>query len=148
MNAYNIMVTDDHHHIKYIGVQSWKAAYLSTLEIRVEQKGNRVKKERKMGRKKKKNQCCRDRESNTGPVDNWPKSKYLFWQIRSTWRYSLDTDLTKLRSKIVCSTGNQADKLAEVMTSNAFFILLAKLWIALVASSDTIDTSYWPAALE
>ena len=28
-------------YLKYIGVQSWKAAHLSTLEIRVEQKGNR-----------------------------------------------------------------------------------------------------------
>ena len=27
---------------KYVGVQSWKAAHLPTLEIRVEQKGNRV----------------------------------------------------------------------------------------------------------
>ena len=26
---------------KYVGVQSWKAAHLPTLEIRVEQKGNR-----------------------------------------------------------------------------------------------------------
>ena len=32
---------------KYIGVKSWKAAHLSTLEIRVEQKRNRVKKEKK-----------------------------------------------------------------------------------------------------
>ena len=35
---------------KYVGVQSWKAAHLPTLEIRVEQKGNRVKK----GEKRKK----------------------------------------------------------------------------------------------
>ena len=28
--------------IKYVGVQSWKAAHLPTLEILVEQKGNRV----------------------------------------------------------------------------------------------------------
>ena len=28
--------------LKYVGVQSWKAAHLPTLEIRVEQKGNRV----------------------------------------------------------------------------------------------------------
>ena len=39
---------------KYVGVQSWKAAYLPTLEIRVEQKGNRVKKEREMEEKRKK----------------------------------------------------------------------------------------------
>ena len=38
---------------KYVGVQSWKAAHLPTLEIRVEQEGNRVKKERKMGKKRK-----------------------------------------------------------------------------------------------
>ena len=38
---------------KYVGVQSWKAAHLLTLEIRVEQKGNRVKKERKMGKTEK-----------------------------------------------------------------------------------------------
>ena len=36
---------------KYVGVQGWKAAHLPTLEIRVEQKRNRVKKERKMGGK-------------------------------------------------------------------------------------------------
>ena len=29
---------------KYVGVQSWKAAHLPTLEIRVEQKGNHVMK--------------------------------------------------------------------------------------------------------
>ena len=29
---------------KYVGVQSWKAAYLPTLEIRVKQNGNRVMK--------------------------------------------------------------------------------------------------------
>ena len=56
--------------LKYVGVQNWKAVHLPTLEIRVEQKRNRVKKERKNGGKKKKNQCCRDRESNPGPVDN------------------------------------------------------------------------------
>ena len=56
---------------KYVGVQSWKAQHLPTLEIRVEQKGNQVKKETKMGEKReKKNQCCLDRESNPGPVDN------------------------------------------------------------------------------
>ena len=38
---------------KYVGVQSWKAAHLPTLEIRVEQKRNRVKKREKWGRKKK-----------------------------------------------------------------------------------------------
>ena len=38
--------------LKYVGVQSWKAAHLPTLEIRVEQKGNRVKKGRKMEEKK------------------------------------------------------------------------------------------------
>ena len=32
---------------KYVGVQSWKAAHLPTLEIRVEQKGNRVKRDLK-----------------------------------------------------------------------------------------------------
>ena len=57
--------------VKYIGVQSWKAAHLSTLEIRVKQKKNRVKREKNEG-KKKNNQCCLDRESNPGPVDNWP----------------------------------------------------------------------------
>ena len=35
-------------------IQSWKAAHLPTLEIRVEQKGNRVKKERNMEGKRKK----------------------------------------------------------------------------------------------
>ena len=40
-------------YLKYIGVQSWKAAHWSTLEIRVEQKRNRVKKERKMGENRK-----------------------------------------------------------------------------------------------
>ena len=39
---------------KYVGVQSWKATLLSTLEIRVEQKRNRVKKERNMGENRKK----------------------------------------------------------------------------------------------
>ena len=39
---------------KYVAVQSWKAAHLPTLEIRVEQKRNRVKKERKIGEKRKK----------------------------------------------------------------------------------------------
>ena len=38
---------------KYVGVQSWKAAHLPTLEIQVEQKGNRVIKERKMEEKRK-----------------------------------------------------------------------------------------------
>ena len=57
---------------KYVGVQSWKAANLPNLEIRVEQKRNRVQEERKMRKKVKKNQFCRDRESNPGPVDNWP----------------------------------------------------------------------------
>ena len=36
---------------KYVGVQSWKAAHLPTLEIRVEQKRNRDKRERKMDEK-------------------------------------------------------------------------------------------------
>ena len=36
-------------YLKDIGVQSWKAAHLSTLEIRVEQKRNRVKKREKNG---------------------------------------------------------------------------------------------------
>ena len=40
-------------YLKYVGVQSWKAAHWSTLEIRVEQKRNRVKKERKMGENRK-----------------------------------------------------------------------------------------------
>ena len=44
--------------LKYVGVQSWKSVHLTTLEIRVEQK------------KKKNNQCYRDRESTPGPVDN------------------------------------------------------------------------------
>ena len=57
-------------YIKYVGVQSRKAVHLPTLEIRVEQKGNRVKKEIKMCEKREKNQCCRDGESNPGPVDN------------------------------------------------------------------------------
>ena len=39
---------------KYVGVQSWKAAHLPTLEIRVEQKRNRVKEEIKMSEKRKK----------------------------------------------------------------------------------------------
>ena len=39
--------------LKYVGVQSWKAAHLPTLEIRLEQKGNRVKKERKIGERRK-----------------------------------------------------------------------------------------------
>ena len=34
-------------YIKYVGAQSWKAVHLPTLEIRVEQKGNRVKNEKK-----------------------------------------------------------------------------------------------------
>ena len=37
--------------IKYVGVQSWKAAHLSTLEIRVEQNRNRVKKREKWEKK-------------------------------------------------------------------------------------------------
>ena len=37
----------------YVEVQCWKAVHLQTLEIRVEQKGNRVKKERKMEEKRK-----------------------------------------------------------------------------------------------
>ena len=48
----------------------WQMHSLPTLEIRVEQKWNRVKKETKMGEKKKKNQFCLDRESKPGPVDN------------------------------------------------------------------------------
>ena len=47
-------------------IQTWKAAHLPTLDIRVEQRGNRVKK----GEKRKKSQCCHGRESNPGPVDN------------------------------------------------------------------------------
>ena len=47
-----------------------EGCHLPTLEIRVERKGNRVKKETKMGEKKKKNQFCLDRESKPGPVDN------------------------------------------------------------------------------
>ena len=54
-------------YIKYVGAQSWKAVHLPTLEIRVEQKGNRVKKEIKM--EGEKNQCCRDRELNPGPIN-------------------------------------------------------------------------------
>ena len=41
---------------KYVGVQSWKAAHLPTLEIRVKQTGNRVMKverQKKLMRKKK-----------------------------------------------------------------------------------------------
>ena len=57
---------------KYVGVQSWTAAHLPTVEIRVEQKGNRVKKREKNGGKKKNYQSWLDRESNPGPVDNWP----------------------------------------------------------------------------
>ena len=34
--------------LKYVEVQSWKAVHLPTLEIRVEQNGNRIKKEIKM----------------------------------------------------------------------------------------------------
>ena len=56
--------------INYEGGQSWKDAHLPTLEIREKQKGNRVKKREKWGEKRKKNQCCRDRESKPGPVDN------------------------------------------------------------------------------
>ena len=54
---------------KYVGVQSWKAAHLSTLEIRVEQKRNRVKKERKLGEKRKIINAATT--GNLGPVDNW-----------------------------------------------------------------------------
>jgi len=39
--------------LKYVGVQSWKAAHLSTLEIRVEQKRNQVKEEKNNGEKRK-----------------------------------------------------------------------------------------------
>ena len=39
--------------IKYVGVQSWKAAHLPTLEIQVEHKENRAKNERKKGENKK-----------------------------------------------------------------------------------------------
>ena len=62
------------YNLKYVGVQSWKAVHLPTLEIRVEQKRNRAKNggtEPKMGGIKKKNNCCHGRESNPGPVDNW-----------------------------------------------------------------------------
>ena len=40
---------------KYVGVQSWKAAHLPTLEIRVEQKGNRVYKTILFSKKLEKN---------------------------------------------------------------------------------------------
>ena len=40
---------------KYVGVQSWKAAHLPTLEIRVEQKGNRVYKNILVSKKLRKN---------------------------------------------------------------------------------------------
>ena len=40
---------------KYVGVQSWKAAHLLILEIRVEQRGNRIKK----GKKEKKSMLPR-----------------------------------------------------------------------------------------
>ena len=46
-------------YVKYVGVQSWKAAHLPTLEIRVEQKGNRVMKcivEIKLAKKERKKQ--------------------------------------------------------------------------------------------
>ena len=33
---------------KYVGVQSWKATHLSTLDIRVEQKGSLVMKKEKL----------------------------------------------------------------------------------------------------
>ena len=39
--------------INYEGVQSWKDAHLPTLEIREKQKGNRVKKREKWGKKRK-----------------------------------------------------------------------------------------------
>ena len=47
-------------YVNYVGVQSWKVADLQTLGIRVEQRGNRVKK----GEKREKCQCCHDQESN------------------------------------------------------------------------------------
>ena len=37
-------------YVKYVGLQSWKVADLPTLEIRVEQRGNRVKKRGKKGK--------------------------------------------------------------------------------------------------
>ena len=53
----------------YVEVQCWKAVHLQTLEIRVEQKGNRVKKkERKIEGEKK--SMLPHRESNPGPIDN------------------------------------------------------------------------------
>ena len=39
--------------LKYGAVQSWKAVHLQTLEIRVERKGNQVKKREKNGGKNK-----------------------------------------------------------------------------------------------
>ena len=39
--------------INYEGVQSWKDAHLPTLEIREKQKGNRVKKREKWGKKRR-----------------------------------------------------------------------------------------------
>ena len=41
--------------LKYVGVQSWKAAHLPTLEIRVEQKRNRVYKNILVSKKLRKN---------------------------------------------------------------------------------------------
>ena len=56
--------------------------------------GIESKKERKMWNKRKKNQYCRDRESNTGTVDNWTNVCFdKSGPLEDT--YSLDTDLTK-----------------------------------------------------
>ena len=49
---------------KYLGVQSWKAAHLPTLEIRVKQKRNWVKKGIKMGENRKKKKILADATGN------------------------------------------------------------------------------------
>ena len=53
--------------IKYVGVQSWKATHLPTLEIRVEQKGRLQRQKRE---KKWKINCCHCWESNPEAWDN------------------------------------------------------------------------------
>ena len=42
MNIVLLVPNDCLHILKYVGVQSWKAMHLPTLDIRVKQMGNRT----------------------------------------------------------------------------------------------------------
>ena len=91
--AFNSGQNSDWKFQKYVGVQSWKAAHLPTLEIRVEERGNRVK----MG----------ENAATTGNRTQDPsitdQMSVLTNQVHLK-RYSLDTDLTKIGLLTQCLT--------------------------------------------